>query len=279
MRIAFIGDLHYPVVEENEATVKEARDAFYAEFLHRFFATEADYYISLGDLTNYGEESEVREVYELITRHNKNFIHVFGNHDLYDIPRQALLDQSKMNQNYSIETEEAYLVFLETARDHDYENYGGFLHDEQLQWLEAEIERSGEKTMMIFAHHPVYDTTARSQRKYLSIDPELNVQDILNKKQGTGIYINGHNHVDSIVYSGQWTYIQAGAVLDDQSIRILEIDNDRICLQAKELNDSQLKQLAEIVGQHISHFNLFPEGRGTTLNREAVIQTTAVKRL
>ena len=82
MRIAFIGDLHYPSMIGKNEKVKEARDAFYAKFLHTFFEIEADYYVSIGDLTNFGREDELREVYEIIREHDKPFIHTFGNYRL-----------------------------------------------------------------------------------------------------------------------------------------------------------------------------------------------------
>ncbi|GIP65498.1 hypothetical protein J32TS6_40530 [Virgibacillus pantothenticus] len=37
LRIAFIGDLHYPSMIGHNEKVKESRDAFYAKFLNTFF--------------------------------------------------------------------------------------------------------------------------------------------------------------------------------------------------------------------------------------------------
>jgi len=272
LRIAFIGDLHYPTMEMKDETVRAARDAFYSEFLQAFFKIEADYYVSIGDLTNYGHEDELCEVYQIIDQHNKNFIHTLGNHDLYGIPRDEVLNITKMEQNITIETETANLLFVETARDHNFEDYSGYLNTEQLQWLEMEMDRSGEKTVIIFAHHPVYDTTVNSNFQYLSIAPELPVLDILRKKQGTGIYVNGHNHRDSIVSVDNWTFVQAGATLDDQSIRIIDLDREQISIKAIKLENRELKRLAEIVGTNIPHFRLNRDGIGTTPNREKTIK-------
>ena len=116
--------------------------------------------------------------------------------------------------NHSIETDEAYLLFLETAREQeDPDNWGGWISKEQLVWLEKEIEKSGDKLLLIFAHHPVYDTTFRSNFSMLSIEPKIDVWSVLRKKKGKGIYVNGHNHVDSIVGSENWTFIQIAAVI------------------------------------------------------------------
>lgn len=272
LRIAFIGDLHYPTVETNEETIRSARDTFYSDFLRAFFEVEADYYVSIGDLTNYGTADELHEVYQIIEQHNKNFIHTFGNHDLYGIPREDVLNITKMEQNITIESDVANLLFVETARDHDFEKYSGYLNEDQLEWLELEMDRSNEKPIIIFAHHPVYDTTVNSNFQNLSIAPELPVQDILRKKQGTGIYVNGHNHRDSIVSIGNWTFVQAGSVLDDQSIRIIDIDNEQISIKAIKLESPELKRLSKIVGTNIPHFRLNRDGIGTTPNREITIK-------
>lgn len=272
MRIAFIGDLHYPSMIGHNEKVTEARDAFYAKFLHTFFEINADYYVSIGDLTNFGKEDELREVYEIIRKYDKPFIHTFGNHDLYGVSRDEVLNISNNEQNISIATDPVNIISLETARDHDHEDYSGYLSNKQLQWLEAEIAKSEEKPMIIFAHHPVYNTTANSNFPYLSIQPEIPIFDVLRSKKGYGIYINGHNHKDSIETIDNWSFVQANAVLDDQSIRVLEINDNAISIQSLNVTSPELKSMAQIIGSNINHFQLNPFGMGTTPNREKFIK-------
>ncbi|MBU8791590.1 metallophosphoesterase [Oceanobacillus caeni] len=274
MRIAIFGDLHYPSMIHKDKEVKEARDEFYAKFLQSFFEIKADYYVSLGDLTNFGKDDEWHEVYEIIRKYDKPFIHTFGNHDLYGIPRVEALNISNMKQNISIETDQVNLISLETARDHNHEDHSGYLSDEQLEWLEDELVQSEEKLVVILAHHPVYDTTANSNYPYLSIVPEVPIINILRKKKGNGIYINGHNHKDSIETIDNWTFVQTSAVLDDQSIRLLEIDDKEISIQSIHIGNSELRGLAEIIGSNMNHFQLNPLGIGTTPNREKIIRKT-----
>lgn len=161
---------------------------------------------------------------------------------------------------------------METARDHDHEDYSGYVNDKQLQWLEAEIAESEDKLVIIFAHHPVYDTTANSNFPYLSIQPEVPILDVLRKKKGNGIYINGHNHKDSIETIDNWTFVQANAVLDDQSIRILEINDNEISIQSPHVASPELRGMAQLIGSNINHFQLNPLGMGTTPNREKLIK-------
>ncbi|WP_179151862.1 metallophosphoesterase family protein [Oceanobacillus senegalensis] len=272
MKIAFIGDLHYPSMISKDEEVKEARDEFYTKFLQSFFEIKADYYVSIGDLTNFGREDELREVYEIISKYDKPFIHSFGNHDLYGIPREEVINISNMEQNISIENDHVHIISLETARDHNHEDHSGYLSKEQLDWLEHEILRSEDKLIVIFAHHPVYDTTTHSNYPYLSIVPDVPILDILRKKKGTGIYVNGHNHRDSIETMDNWTFVQAGAVLDDQSVRVLDISENDVFIQSIDVGNPELSGLAQIIGSNINHFQLNPQGIGTTPNREYVVK-------
>lgn len=271
MKIAVMSDLHYPsstgVKNPLEESVINNRDGFYRDYLKNFFAAEADLYVSLGDLTNYGKKDELTEVYDIINSYDKPFKHVLGNHDRYTMTKNEIDELTEMQGDHVIDTPEALLVFLETARELDREKYDGWLTDEQLMWLEQVIVDSGEKTIIIFAHHPLHDTTARSNKKMLSLHPSINIWDVLQKKKGRGFYINGHTHTDSIVEKEQWAFVQCSAVLDSQSVRILDIQQEVIEVQALDISTAHSAEQAAIIGEAIEHFVLFSEGIGTTLNR------------
>ncbi|USG65072.1 metallophosphoesterase [Brevibacillus ruminantium] len=275
MKIAVMGDLHYPsrhgVTKRLEEHVIESRDSFYSNYLKSFFKQEADIYVSVGDLTNFGTKDEFEEVYEYIRSYNKPFYQTLGNHDLYSMPRREVLELTKMNGNFVME-EEVVLLFLETARELDRGNFDGWVTNEQLEWLEKVIDGSGEKTMIVFAHHPVYDTTARSNKNMLSVHPSIDLWSVLNKKKGKGIYVNGHTHTDSIVEKENWTFVQISAVLDDQSVRILELDHDQVSVSAIDVSDDESIELATTIGNGIERFTLFPQGVCTTLNRNKSIK-------
>lgn len=72
----------------------DAHAAFYSGLLDEFLEAEADLHISLGDLTNDGTAEELRQIYGLLKRKPRNFIHVLGNHDLYAQTRAEVLSLS-----------------------------------------------------------------------------------------------------------------------------------------------------------------------------------------
>ncbi|WP_400195417.1 metallophosphoesterase family protein [Lysinibacillus telephonicus] len=227
----------------------------------------------MGDLTNYGVEDELKEIYDIIHKFNKPFIHVIGNHDCYGLPKNEMLKITKQKRYHAIHNEDASLIFLDTAKDQDFEDWGGTLEETQLQWLDKQLELAKTNPVLVFAHHPVYETTSNSEKKGLSVDPNIPLKDILNKKQGVNIYINGHNHYNSIVQQGNWTYVQLSAVMDEIGARIIEISEQQIEIKEITLSNEILKSAANKVGTAIDHFELSPHQIGVEKDRNVTLLT------
>lgn len=262
MKIAVIGDLHYPALEEAYSFIEEDRKVFYENFLERFFSVPADLYVSIGDLTNYGLKEELEEIYAMINKHQKPFVHVLGNHDVCALTRNEVLAITQQPRFQSISTDSAVLAFIDTEREQDAEDWGGTIDSVQLDWLERVIEKSGDLPLIVFAHHPVYNTTTNSEKDKLCIPSSIPIWELLSKKQGMGLYVNGHNHFNSIAIREQWNFLQLAAVLDEQTIRTIEISDTHISIDSVELNDDELQRRGRIIGNAISHFQLNPAPLG-----------------
>lgn len=256
MRIAVMGDLHYPAIEEDCAHIAEDRDVFYARFLEQFFSIPADLYVSIGDLTNFGWRHEFEEVYAIISEHQKPFIQVVGNHDAYAMSRREVLAATGQPRFHMIETDTVALAFLDTAREQDFTDWGGTLDAEQLEWLENTVAGTTDKPLIVFGHHPVHGTTANSTVDKRSIHPNIPVWDILSKKMGSGLYINGHNHINSTAAREQWHFLQIAAVLDEQAVRLIEISDSSIAIDFIDLHEPELNKRAETIGNAMNHFQL-----------------------
>lgn len=280
MKIAVMGDLHYVqqtqyhTGEAHTPAFIEARDRFFERYINGFFDVAADYYVSVGDLTNFGTADELSEVYQLIRKHDKTFIHTLGNHDLYTMTRQAVCEQVQQHTNYSIDTPEATLIFWETAREMDEEIYGGTVTAQQLAWLEEELLASGDKTVFVFGHHPIYDTTHHSNYENLSIDPSIDVASVLRKKEyGQAFYICGHTHYDSIVQHENWTYVQIAAVLDVPAMRVINVQQGNVTVTAQTVLTAEYQHDAAIIAEQMDFFEGRLDGAGTTLTRNIVVPT------
>ncbi|WP_158241187.1 metallophosphoesterase [Planomicrobium sp. MB-3u-38] len=256
MKIAVIGDLHYPTVKEEYALSQRERQDFYESFMAHFFSVPADLYVSIGDLTNFGTQDELEGIYTIIDQHQKPFVHVLGNHDVYALPREEVLKITKQDRFHSLSTDSAVLAFLDTAQEQNYEDWGGTLDLEQQFWLADVVVDSGNRPLLVFGHHPVYGTTKNSSKEKRSISPDIPMWDLLNNKQNAGLYVNGHNHFNSIAAREQWTFLQIAAVLDEQAVRVIDISEAMISIDYVPFVDPNLRQQARNIGNAIDHFSL-----------------------
>ncbi|TDG00127.1 metallophosphoesterase family protein [Paenibacillus piri] len=223
MKLVLLGDFHYSRMKNGAAEVKEAGEHAYSAILDSFLSTDGQFHISLGDLTNEGVPEEFRYVLGRIGDSGRDFIHVLGNHDTNSIPKADIRAITGQQRYRAIDTEEAVLLILDSTKEQSPNDWGGEIDSEQTEWLRVQLEQAGEKPVLIFAHHPVYDTTALSIYDMLSIHPEHPIKGLLQQKKGPGFYFCGHNHVNSIIRQQNWHFIQTAACLDVPAIRTVEL--------------------------------------------------------
>lgn len=275
MKIAVIGDLHFPSVKENYAFIREDRQSFFESFMEQFFSIPADLYVSIGDLTNFGSADELEDIYSMIRQHQKPFVHVLGNHDVYAMTRKNVLHITQQERFHTISTEHATLAFLDTAQEQNYEDWGGTLDLVQQQWLENVVHESGDRPLIVFGHHPVHGTTKNSEKEKRCIAPDIPMWELLKPKQRAGLYVNGHNHYNSIAAREHWTFLQLAAVLDEQAVRIIDVSESLIAIDYIPLVDPKLKSAAHTIGTAIDHFQLKPHPLGTQADVKYAIPLSA----
>lgn len=284
MKLIVFGDYHFvadknysdqtPYFEYSQAFI-DLKNDFHKFGISSIFEEEADLYISLGDLTNFGREDEIQKVYQLIKETGKydKFIHVFGNHDLYSSSAKEMSDLTGQAYNYSIDTDHARLIFFASPKDKDPVEWGGVLTEEDEDFLRQEIQEAQGKPIIIFSHHPVYDTVRKTRLEKHYIEPRDKMRAILDRHSGKGIFVAGHTHAESIASDDKWTYVNLDAFLDHPKYSIMKIGDQGIRLTSKEIDlseDMDAKRLA--VGTHMPHFLLRPEDIGTSLDREKFIK-------
>ncbi|MEK3910567.1 metallophosphoesterase [Paenibacillus sp. FSL H7-0331] len=246
MRLNVMGDLHYCFMENGTVEMLEARDKVYADILEHFVREDSQFHISIGDLTHEGMPEEFDYVFNRINNDGRSLIHVLGNHDTYLLPKAEVVAITKQQRYHAIDSEEALLLFLDTTKEMNRDDWGGEIDAEQLEWLQAKLEESGNKPVLVFAHHPVYGTTARSTEEKMSIDPQVNMIEVLNKKQGPGFYFCGHNHVNSIVQQEGWYFIQTAACLDVPAYRRVELNEKEIYIELITIDQTDLADHIEL---------------------------------
>jgi 3',5'-cyclic AMP phosphodiesterase CpdA len=240
MRLALLGDLHYSSMSHGTEEVKAARIRAYEHMLKVFLKEEADFHISIGDLTHEGTAQELRSIYSILAKSERSFIHVLGNHDTYSLPKHEISTLTGQPCYRAIDTPYAKLIFLDTTKEMNRSDWGGELNEEQLIWLKAQLTDSHQKQVLLFGHHPVFDTTARSALDKLYIRPQDELKDMINSLPQGGIYFCGHNHMNSIVKQGNWHYVQTAACLDVPAYRVIEVHENEVTITHRLIQDADL---------------------------------------
>ncbi|MDQ0427385.1 putative phosphodiesterase [Planomicrobium stackebrandtii] len=254
MKIAVIGDLHYPELKKAYSFIERDRQTFYENFLEKFFSIPADLYVSIGDLTNFGTQDELADVYSIVEKHGKPFKHVLGNHDVYGMTRKEVLAITQQQRFHQISTDSVVLAFLDTAQEQNYANWGGTMDPLQQDWLSAVVKETESRPLILFGHHPIHGTTKNSTKDKRCIHPDIPVWEILSQKTGVGLYVNGHNHFNSIAARENWTFLQLAAVLDEQAIRLIEVSESLLSIDYISFADLELQKHAQVIGEAIDHF-------------------------
>lgn len=264
MKLMIMGDLHYPeqLVNANQE-MEEARDRFFSQYLEEFLTLEGDYHISIGDLTHAGTTSEFTFIMNHVASSlpDGRFLYVVGNHDTHSSSKDDIQALTGQPRYLAIEEEEAVLILLDTARETP-ENWGGMIDDEQLDWLREQMNKYGHKLLLVFAHHPIYNTTARSTETMMCLDPALDLWPIINEHQGPGIFFNGHNHVQSMVQRGRWQFVQVAAVPDLPVATSVNLQDLSISIERVQLSAAPYRKLAEIFSGGMYDYDPHPKAEG-----------------
>ncbi|MFE4713325.1 metallophosphoesterase family protein [Paenibacillus sp. NPDC056722] len=280
MKLAIIGDLHYPdELTSDEPSIAAARDAYYERFMDLFLSLEADYYISIGDLTHAGEAAEFKYVMRHIEKRGlrDRFLHVLGNHDTYTHPKSDILALTRLKRYEVIEEHDARIILLDTAREIR-EDWSGTIDEEQLNWLHNQFRQDPDKPLIVIGHHPLYGTTARSTESMMSLDPDLTVWPLFEQWQGAGFYFNGHNHVNSIVQQEHWHFIQTAAVPDVPSVRMVNIIDQEVNVETISFASDAFSNWASVFTPHMYDYERHPGCEGDTSALELFVNAQTARK-
>lgn len=277
MRIRMMTDLHYSLHAD-----RPVKDSFYRAYLKRFFedGPAADLYVSLGDLTQNGTESEYRSVYGIIDSLGRraSFVHIPGNHDLLEADAAQTERWGRtppIDQGFgSIESELADLVFLNSCQAMKPADWGGRLDAVQIELLETKLRVAGGKPLLVFAHHPLPNTTALSDINMMRIEEAAPLTRVMSEAAGPCFWFNGHNHIQSIVRKEQWTYVQTASAICLPCWREILLSDEAVAVSTTELNDPALNELAERSLDCFGGFHRVPpaEAAGTAHDRSVEIR-------
>jgi len=184
----------------------------------------ADLIIQLGDLVNgryvsgapLGEPERIPGILEAADRICAGFegprYHVVGNHDVYDLSKQEILEILGIaSTSYSFDAGAYHMVVLDAQYERSGKDYGhigwmvqGTIPRAELDWLEADLAAT-DKPTIVCTHQPL-DSSFSLLAGGPPVSNHLEVQEIL-AAPGTVIAVfqghtheNGHTEIDGIHY-------------------------------------------------------------------------------
>jgi 3',5'-cyclic-AMP phosphodiesterase len=238
LRIAHITDVH--ILDQPVA------EGYFAQVMREIntLKDKPDFIINTGD-TVMDENKQTREAVEVrwnswrsvMDAENRLVVYsALGNHDVWYGPNEELDAEYKKDKRYGkqwaideLKLPKRYYSFEQNgwrfiALDSINGETGYQLDDEQFEWLEQELGRSGNKPVCVFNHVPILSMGALlyatkrspiSEVKFPSGDmhnDHQRIKDLFYKHKNVSLCLSGHVHyVDAIEYLGI-KYLCNGAV-------------------------------------------------------------------
>jgi 3',5'-cyclic-AMP phosphodiesterase len=225
-RIAFITDVHldeqFPI--DNNVNPAKNLEIVLADLAKQ----EITDLVVGGDI---GEASAHAYFFKALSQFTFNLI--LGNHDKFDIVKDHFnADLTKNELYYKVEEEQFDYLFLDTSADE--------LSDNQLQWLQAQLNNS--KEILVFVHHPILPIDTPVDKLYPLINREQLLAIFLNHKKRVTVFC-GHYHMnDEQEYKNikQYTTQSLSFQLVKEAAEI-QIDNTSFGYRIIEVNGATLE--------------------------------------
>ena len=176
-----------------------------------------DFVLFTGDMVDSATEENYHKFYKLLTKLKYPSLNCFGNHDFHgDMTKEEVLETVKnYNPNYTFSDsyyafspKTDYRIIILDATMEDSAN--GTLPQEQLQFLDNELNQNQDKIVVIALHHPSVEPFVASEHSLLNAK-EFN--EILLKYKNPIIVLSGHYHATRLHHWGNLVFVSTPALV------------------------------------------------------------------
>ncbi len=201
-----------------------------------------DFVMFTGDMVDVPLMENYKEFFTILSDLNRPSLLTFGNHDSAVCP----LDSSECSQGLRIEEvldfvkkcngnyvfDKTYYAFTPKT---DYRivvldpvirnevTSNGYLDDEQLAFLDSELEQNQDKVVVIFQHHPVLEPFVSADHSIKNADKYL---EILHKYKNPILICSGHYHATKIFRDKNLVFVSTPSLVTfPNAFRLIKITN------------------------------------------------------
>jgi len=213
-----------------------------------------------GDQVNVPYEKQLQGFLGYADKIKAPWYFAFGNHDRCVggyLTKQLYLDIiGAHNENFKFKTpyysfvpQKGYKVIVLDTIINDRITSNGNISDEQLVWLDKELENSKKDVVLIFMHVPIIEPFPSNGHKLLNAGA---VQGIIEKyKNPIGVF-SGHYHAAKITQNGNVLYVSSPALVSyPNAFRVITVRNQRkkvvFDIQMKETRETSVQKMAKLL--------------------------------
>lgn len=262
LKFAQVSDVHF-YTGQNNTTYKMIAESskLLDDAIEQINSTPGISFVMFtGDQIDKPFEKELRAFLPHTEKINAPWYFTFGNHDTmfggYLNPKVYMHLVNNYNKNYKFEKsyysfmpqKGCKVIVLDTIiRDRLTSN--GRIGEEQLKWLDKELENSKKDTVLIFMHVPVIEPYNSPNHRLMDADK---MEEILSKyKNPIGVF-QGHYHGAKITQKNNILYVSCPALVSyPNAFRMVTVTNYRnkvvFNIENKETNLKNIQKLAKLL--------------------------------
>ncbi len=195
-----------------------------------------DFIMFTGDMVDSATSSNYEAFYRLLSKSKYPSLNTFGNHDFYNVPKSEALKAVKHynpnyifdNTYYAFTPKTDYRIIVLDAVMKNITTANGELSQEQLDFLDRELEANKDKVVLIALHHPSVEPFISQEHAMFNANA---MNQILAKYKNPIIVISGHYHAARINVVGNIIFVSSPALVTyPMAFRHIKITNykDRV---------------------------------------------------
>jgi len=220
--------------------------------------TDVDFVLVLGDITKDSEPLNHVRAKDMLDRLNAPYYVLPGNHDVNKTYIENELGIEDFVENfqghgytdnrsyYSLDPSPGvHLVSLDSASDSRLaDTWAGGLSEEQIEWLDEDLNETEDETVIIMAHHALINHTGKNDSNWY-IDNRDEVKEIM-KKHGAQIIFTGHLHTTDIAEeNGIYDISCPGTCTYPLAYRMAKLESDTLTVNTLWYPDEKIRGIAE----------------------------------
>jgi len=268
LRIAQISDAHYSTYEDNTSykMLKNSSELLDDAIMQVNTSGAYDFVIFTGDLINKPKTSELESFIKHANRLVYPWYAIDGNHDIcIDGPLtkskfiSILADNnSRMNSKniyYAFTPKRGYRVICLDSIIDSRVTTNGRISEEQLEWLQKELNTYKKETIILCTHVPVVEPYSSPNHK---MENEYELKRIIRSHKNPVIVLQGHYHAAKLVQNDNILIVACPSLVSfPNAFRVININTGKntvkvdVFLKETNLKDVQTHARVRLMGTQL----------------------------